>query len=396
MQLSGLLDLLSGAPAYRALLTALRQPMSTAPAADDGHFPALEVLRAARPYVLATLTRDWPGPVIYVTARIDRAYNVSEQLPVWLGANADIHRFAEPAPLFYERAPWGESAQRNRLETLAALMPPGDLQTEHEQPLVVTSARALMQRTLPVKTFRDGSVTLKPGARWTLDKLLSRFLEIGYEAASLVVEPGTFTRRGGILDIFPVADSEPTRIEFFDDEIERLRRFDPATQRSTGPAEILAITPAREALPDGAPALAEQLADWFAAAPAPDADPLSPQPDAQALTTGAAFPFIEHYLPYLYPNPISLLDYAPDNALIVIEDWDELEATVNEIAAHAAEIRAEKVERQQIAPDHPQPYLDWAQLTVTLAGRAVVTLGGWGAAASPLPNGTANGTEALG
>ena len=112
MQLNGLLDLLREAQPYRDLLTRLRS--SNDPV-------SLGVLRAARPFIAAALARDWNAPVVYVTTRIDRAYNVSEQLPVWLGSADRIHRFGEPAPIFYERAPWGEPAVRSRIETLAAL-----------------------------------------------------------------------------------------------------------------------------------------------------------------------------------------------------------------------------------------------------------------------------------
>ena len=119
MQLPGLIDLLREAQPYRDLLAALRR--SSDPV-------ALGVLRSARPFVAAALARDWGAPVVYVTTSIARAYNVSEQLPVWLGDAERITRFGEPAPVFYERAPWGEPAVRSRIETLAALTPPDDVE----------------------------------------------------------------------------------------------------------------------------------------------------------------------------------------------------------------------------------------------------------------------------
>ena len=90
---------------------------------------------------------------------------------------------------------------------------------------------------------------------------------------------------------------------------------------------------------------------------------------------GSAFTYLEHYLPYVYPNPVSLLDYAPDDALIVVEDWDELEDTVTNLSEQAEQTRAEHVNAQQLAPDHPQPYLDWTALQESLAERNVLRLG---------------------
>lgn len=364
MQLSGLLDFLRESAAYREVLTRLQ----------GGETPALGVIRAARPFVLAALAQDWPGPVIYITPQIKRAYNVSEQLPVWLGERP-VYRFAEPTPLFYERIAWLDNVVHNRLEALNALLLPDDDSQKMQQPVIVTSARALMQRTLPVNHFRGGTLTLQKGQRYMLDALLRRWLALGYAPAQIVVEPGTFTRRGGLIDIFPAAAPYPVRIEFFDDEIDSLRPFDPATQRSVGSLDWLRIIPAREALPEQTPPLSAHLSAWFATLPAADADMTTPQSDAAALAAGMVFPYIDHYLPYLYPNPVSLLDYAPDDALIILEDADDLRETVNEIEQSAARTRADLLAKNLLAPDHPPPYLNWQTLGETLVGRKKLWLG---------------------
>jgi transcription-repair coupling factor (superfamily II helicase) len=367
MQLTGLLDLLRESAAYRDLSTQLH---NNTPPSDLG------VIRAARPFLLAALARDWNAPIIYITARVDRAYNVSEQLPVWLG-DAPIYRFAEPTPLFYERAPWGESAIRGRISTLSALAtdqsPPS--QGGETPPIIVTSARAIMQRTLPVNQFRKACMTLKAGGRHDINGLLARWVAMGYEPAPIVVEPGTFSRRGGVVDIFPLSSDKPIRIEFFDDEIDQMRAFDPSTQRSAETINTLMIPPAREALPESAPPIAAHLADWFRSLPSEGQDVTSPVPDAEALGSGAAFPYLEHYIPYLYPNPVSLLDYAPEGSLIVVEDWAELRDTIAGIEEAAIQTRTEKIATQQLAPDHPLPYITWDALAEELEHRQTLRLG---------------------
>lgn len=366
MQLTGILDLVSTQPQYQAVLNALRGAV---------HAPDLGLIRAARPFVLAALARDWPAPVIYITARVDRAYNVSEQIPAWLGNDTPVLRLAEPTALFYERVPWSESAIRSRIETLAALTPPDDFDASRHFPIVVTSARALMQRTMPVNQFRKGSTVIKPGQRQTIDRLLNAWLKLGYEPVSVVTQPGTFSRRGGILDVFPVAAYKPTRIEFFDDEIESLRDFEPTTQRSASAVSRLIVTPAREALPETAPSAAAHLEPWFATLPPVEVDVTSALPDAESLAAGTAFPMIEHYLPYLYPNPVSLLDYAPDNALIVVEDWAELRDTIGEIEGAAVQSRKEKLASGMLPPDQPLPYLTWDTLVEEMEHRSSLHLG---------------------
>ncbi|MBK8020471.1 MAG: transcription-repair coupling factor [Chloroflexi bacterium] len=364
LNLSGLVESLSDLAPFRAGLRAI--------AAKET--PALGAIRSSRPFVVAALANAWRGPVIVITARIDRAYNLSEQLPVWRGAGEGIYRFSEPASLFYERAPWGETAIRARLETLAALMPPEDTDLTPHPPIIVTSARALMQRTLPVSVFRQRSMVLRPGTRHAIEVLVTRWVAMGYEPTSMVIEPGTFSRRGGILDIYPMAHEAPVRIDFFDDEIDSLRTFAPDTQRSVGKIDRLVITPARESLPGDAPAIAESLHLWFEGLPETVADGINPKGDEAPLSSGAAFPFMEHYLPYLYRNPVSLLDYAPDSSLILIEDGPELHETIAEIEAAADASRAEKIRAGTLAPDHPIPYLTWAQISDALRGRPLAYL----------------------
>jgi transcription-repair coupling factor (superfamily II helicase) len=341
MHLDGLTALLHGATAFRACIDRLQ---AEKPA-------TLNLVHAARPYLLATLARTWDGPILYVTGRIKRAYNVAEQLPVWLGDDRPVFRFNEPVPQFYERAPWGEEALQGRMATLAALM----TEDAEEPPLVVTSARALMQRTMPVGQFRQNSLSLRVDQRHAIGKLLAQFVTLGYEQAPIVVQPGTFSRRGGVIDVFPVAALQPLRIDFFDDTIDSLRWFDPASQRSKDHTQTATVTPAREALASLTPRIAPLLAPWFESLPAAEDDMTAPGGDAQPIQNGQTFPHLEYYLPYLYPNPVSLLDYAPAGSLIVVEDWDYLQSIVEEITEQAEARRT----AEALPPDYPTPYIGW-------------------------------------
>ena len=110
--LSGLLDFLRESKGYQTLLAQL---------AANSQRIQIDIVRSARPFLLAALAKDWDGPVVFLTAAVRRAYNVSEQLPIWLVDDARLYRFAEPSALFYERVPWDASVIRNRIDTLAAL-----------------------------------------------------------------------------------------------------------------------------------------------------------------------------------------------------------------------------------------------------------------------------------
>ncbi len=364
MQLNGLLDLLRTHPDYQALLTALRGSAAT---------PDLSLVSAARPFVTMALAAQLERPILYITSRVSRAYNVAEQLPVW-DATRRVLRFAEPGPLFYEYAPWSDTTIRARITALAALCPP-PLRQAADNPVIVASARALMQKTLPVREFKAGSRVIRQGGQTDLEKLLRLLVDLGYQAETITVMPGTFSRRGGIVDVYPVAAEHPARLEFFGDEIESIRRFDPDTQRSRDSLDEVILTPAREAMPRYAPAAAGRLADWFAAQPDPDDDPASTRNDFVPLQNGTSFPELEYYLPYLYSHPAGLLNYAPQNALVIIDDLVELRDIIEDIERQAITQAEEKRNIGQLPPGYPLPYLTWDELFDELSAHDVLHLG---------------------
>ena len=370
LRLSGLLEILRRSEPYRRLL---------AQAAHGGGRIDCDIARSARPFLLAGLAHDWDGPIIFLTSAVRRAYNVSEQLPIWLGEGRRLYRFAEPSALLYDRAPWDASVIRNRIDALSALAHghPGP------QPVVIASARALMQATLPLERFRGATIDIEIGQRFQMESLILRWVGMGYEPSTVVVAPGSFSRRGGILDIFPLACEYPLRLEFFDDEIDSLRWFDPADQRSIRRIDSARIAPAREALPELTRPVGNKLEQWLKTQAEDETGAGSLSADAEALTQGSAFAHIEHYLPWLYDERASLLDYAPDNALILVEEPDFLASTAREIAEAADDNRLDALSSSQIAGDHPQPYLPWNRLERSLNRRTRMALANLPAGEAP-------------
>ncbi|MGJ3238603.1 MAG: transcription-repair coupling factor [Anaerolineae bacterium] len=353
MHLIGLTDVLRKAPTFHDALTQLQ----------NDHSQAWSVIRTARPYLIATLAQVWSAPIVVITSSGRRAYNISEQLPVWLDDANHLYRFAEPTPMFYDRLPWDKNIVQDRIDTLQAL-----LYAEHSttQPIIISSARALMQRTMPVHQFRKHSQLLKVKERYQLNAMIAHWVSLGYEAVTMVVQPGTFSRRGGILDVFPTTLPYPIRIEFFDDVLDTLRYFDPSTQRTIGTLEQVTIVPAREVLPEAMPQLAKHLAPWFTEHSASD-DVSTHRQDYDAMLNGQSFPHLEHYLPYVYEHPISLLNYAPDNTLLVLDDLSEIEQTIRTLQDDAEINRINNIKTGQLPDDFPAPYVTWNEIADDLA-----------------------------
>jgi transcription-repair coupling factor (superfamily II helicase) len=325
----------------------------------------LGLRRAARLPVLAALHAALGRPLVLLTDRTDRALTILDELAL-LSPEAIRQYFPEPTPLFYENAPWGEATRRDRLQVLTSLASyhiPGAPQPA-SPPTIVASARALMTRTLPRREFLKSVRVLKPGQVISPEGLARALLSLTYEPVNTVITPGQFARRGGILDIWAPASSRPVRLEFFGDEIDTLRCFDPATQRSLQSEKQLLLTPAREYLPG-------------------QERPVSPAGNGSADSSafpGSAIPgegeaLSDFHLPLLHPTPASLLDYLPRHALVLIDNFEDLQETILEVEEQAVELRSDYIEEGTLPADFPIPYLTLGEILDSLTSHQVVELG---------------------
>ncbi|HEX7594433.1 MAG TPA: DEAD/DEAH box helicase, partial [Anaerolineae bacterium] len=233
---------------------------------------------------------------------------------------------------------------------------------------MVTSVRALMQRTVPPSDFLAAMRVLRRGESKPLIELLSALVTLGYEYEVVVETPGAFSRRGGILDIWPPASPQPVRIEFVGDEIASLRSFDPATQRSAQEIDALTIVPASEALPGRGRDIVSALKHLDLNAPHPVAAATFRQ-DLESLEDGRRFRGIEFYLQYFYPHAASLVEHLPEQAWLVVENWSEIEATAQSLEFQAEDVRGDLEARRELAPGVATPYFTWDDLRGRLLAR---------------------------
>jgi transcription-repair coupling factor (superfamily II helicase) len=370
LNLSGLLPLLNEIPAYRHLVDILQKPGSSSH--SDGLLPhsqtvPLSLIAPARPYLTAALQQDLGCPLLVVTAQPERAQQIYDELCIWSATPEGVLRFPEPDALFYERVPWAIETIGERLATLAAL-------SHIPHPLVVTSARALMYKTIPVEEFKASTHTLRASQTISLQRTLAHWYAMGYRPESIVEEPGTFSRRGGIIDVFPPGSPWPVRIELFGDQIESLRTFDPTSQRSQESITSFTLTPASEALPKYGQRAAELAADLDLT------DCHSPaqsqfKRDLEALGRRQSFRGLEFYVPYLYPQPGLLTDYLPAEGLLLVDDWVEMEAAVEDLETQAMKLREDLTEAGDLPRGLTVPYFTWQELESVFLSRKPLVLG---------------------
>ncbi|MEW5939980.1 MAG: CarD family transcriptional regulator, partial [Chloroflexota bacterium] len=321
--------------------------------------------RSARLPVLASLHADLNQPILLVTDRADHALALFDELGFWL-PDAPRYLFAEPNPLFYEQAAWGATTRRERLQALTALatyhLP---FTTKPEiAPVIVASARALMTRTLPRRDYLKACKKLSAGQSIQLESLIRAWAEIGYQRCDTVLEAGQFSHRGGLLDIWPMAERQPVRLDFFGDEIETIRRFDPATQRTVEKLEYVLVTPAREYLTP-----AGTQVDRYTGIHV-DTSHLEPgtwnlEPDTLS----------EFHIPLLHTFPASLFDYLPSRSLVMVDDLSLVEGMIQEVEEQAVRFRSESIEEGALDANFPVPYLTWSELSDSLGEKPLVELG---------------------
>jgi transcription-repair coupling factor (superfamily II helicase) len=372
LDLSLLLSLLRGMPAYRELVAEL----STARCKHQA-----VVLGAARPYLIAALHDELRVPIVVVTAQPEGARKLDDQLRAWCSPAAELHRLPELDFLPYSGSQLSSvSYQRiDRLRALAALAqsrPVGSrsngaagprLEQARGQPLIVASALAMIARTIPVERFVDACHVLEPGMSAEPLELVRRWHGLGYEMEDIVELPGQMGRRGGIVDIFSPSSQLPVRMEFSGNQIESMRCFDPHSQRSSGLVSSLTIIPAREFLmPLGRMRNALGL-DGCAAEVKERL-----QADLGKLRDGQWFPGAESYAPLF--NTGSSIDYLSSDALLILDDPEEVELSVTRLNQEAQALRDAKTERGELPGGFPSPYLAWQEMESQMQERHSLSL----------------------
>lgn len=366
INISGLQTLILSQPAIRRLTLAARE-------ARPGAVLSVPTLEAARPTLVAALHAELRCPLLLVTARTQTALRLYENLLAWMptpGQNdvPDVVLFPPPAALPYQRGAVDVAAVQERLALLARL---SAIQDADVPPLVVTSARGLAHWIMTSDEMRAYSWVLRPGQRIDLNDTLTQWATAGYRPAPVVEVPGAFARRGGIVDVWPPASGQPVRIELFGDEVESLRAFDPATQRSTGPLKAVTVTPPTESLPARGPE-ADRLLALLDVSRCDEETRRRLAEDREHLRQQRAFTGLETYLHYLHPKATCLLDHLPANALVVMDDQEALSRAMARLDEQSAQRRDDLVARGTLPSNFRRPYLLWDEIVPRLAQHAAV------------------------
>ena len=358
--LSVLPPLLQGTGSFASLRERLGEAPSVPP--SGRHAGLVMVPHGAKTYLAAALALGDTGErLVWVARDAEVGDRVVEELGAWLG-DADAVAVLEPrTALAYERSELVPDETAARVAALASWR-------SGRARILVASVQALLQHTISPDDLPTQPRHLRTDARASLDVLARDLLDLGYVPVLEVAGHGEFARRGGILDVFPPSSALPVRIEFFGDEIDSLRFFDPADQRTVRPADEVILLPASEFLlpTGGVAAIRERLGRAANRLPerlVSDLERFEGSAAAsRALTLGDS---AEVWAAHL--SPATGLDHIEPGTLLVLDEPGDLAAAADFLWRQADERRADLVESGDLPKDWPSTYLprrDWkARLT---------------------------------
>lgn len=261
--------------------------------------------------------------------------------------------------------------EQARIATLSAL---------GTAPLITMSAGALVQKTLSPSTLHAATPTIQVGDLTPLSDLTTRLVMAGYQRGVQVEGPGQFSVRGGILDVFPPRAPAPARIEYWGDEIDSISLFDVGSQRRGDQLQTLTCLPCMETLPACAPGGVVGLCKALEQAGHNRRKKQHPdlvrnlERDRERLTETLSLPAADKYLPLIYPDAATPLDYLPADTIFLIDDTPRLREAVHGYTLRLAGDLEALTERGEL-PQQPDAFaLDFADLCRALASRMVVRL----------------------
>ncbi|GJM43646.1 MAG: transcription-repair-coupling factor [Gemmatimonadota bacterium] len=305
---------------------------------------------SAKAMTLARLHLDLGRPLLVIVEQREEAESLLGDLEVCLG-EGNVSFFPETEVVPYDDRSPHVGPLSERIPTLAAL-------AAGKNGVVVATARAVAGRVPRPEVFAEMGLAISVGDEIGRDQLVEALVARGYHAERLVEEIGTFAVRGGLVDFFPFGLENPIRVEFFGDEIESIRHFEAASQRTVSELEGVVALPQRELLftPDVLQ-LARERGD------------LPFDEEAHPFVEG-----VESWLPIVHPQPVTVLEYFRRDGVVVLDEPDRIRERLDQEMATATLAHEERRERGHRLPEPRELFVDAAALAESLRDRRLFRL----------------------
>ena len=273
--------------------------------------------RLPKGLVASALAHSQSRPLVVIAATLEEAGRWATQLEAMNWETVHFYPTSEASPYdpFDQESEmtWGQLQVLSDLLALRTTC--NDEEKKSRRIAIVATERALQPHLPPASVLETYCLSLTTGEDINLKTLSQKLAQLGYEKAVTCETEGQWAQRGDIIDVYPVASELPVRLELFGDELERMREFDPSTQRSLDAIHQLVLTPT-----DYGPIIIEQLRqqDKLSA--------LLSEAAQEGLAEGILPEGTRRWLGIAFEQPASLLDYLPDNSLLAYDEVDQCQA----------------------------------------------------------------------
>lgn len=268
----------------------------------------------------------------------------------------EVQTFPAKDAIFYSADLQGAAISSQRMKALRHLL-------EDKETVIITTIDGLMNVLPPLDVLRQRLISIEVGKEVDLDWLKQELIFLGYERTGLVEQAGQFAVHGGILDIFPLTEETPYRIEFWDTEIDSIRSFDVESQRSIETADAITIYPASELLADEAGvkeairAMKEDGERIFRSFKERKAEEEAGRIKSltaeltERLEEGLTLSGLEGYMNYFYRETATLLEYLPKGkTLLFLDEPERMRERGEEVEREFRESMSHRLEKGYVLP----------------------------------------------
>ena len=307
---------------------------------------------SARSLLISTLSESIHKKMLVVTHQLSQAQQLFDDLSELIPHN-NVFLYPVNELIASEIAVASPEMKSQRIEALTGWL-------KNDYAILIAPVAALKRMLPPLSYWEKYQLTFTYGDTINLSSYLTALVDMGYERTEMVTTPGEFSVRGGIIDIYPITEKYPVRIELFDDEVDSIRYFHADTQRSIEKKEEIVIEPATELLVTeedmiaGAGRLEKALAHSLKKMKASkEKDKLieTIEYDISRLKNLEHFQEMYKYVHFLYEHPASLLDYLQDSDLVILDEMSRIQETTTQLDIEEAEWITSMIASNQIVRD---------------------------------------------
>ncbi len=306
----------------------------------EGQDATLAVSQSGRTLMLAAQFARAPRPTVYIVSGEDAADRAARSLAAYVGLE-HVVRFPERTDY-----PWKAKADDAVVAARCAAL--GRV-ASGESVIMVTSARALLRCVPPRESLYWASTTFAVGEEIPYEEVPARLVGMGYTNADAADAPGLFRVHGDTVDVFPAQATAPVRIEFFGDEIDRIRRMVSSTGQTIGDEDAVEIFPVRElALTDDA------VRRISAALYAPAKNDTELAAMLEMIKARIVTPELDRFMPLMYESTASPLAHVSDDALVVLSEprslFDDCSRAYEDLERRAGEAKISHLDGLYVRP----------------------------------------------